>query len=235
MEFLDCVKGRRSIRSFKAEQVPDEVLEQIVAAAADAPSWKNSQTTRYIAIQDPAVRQEAVEAILAQSTNMQELLERLLYIARSENGRTKARPAETELKPLCNELLQDFRMMHPERVFSLEGEGTAWCDAGMVRQILTILLDNAVKFTAEQGRITVALQGSTLRVTDDGVGMAPEVSSRIFERFFKGDSSHNEKGYGLGLPIAKLMCEQQGGTISVESVLGKGSTFIIQLPKNAEA
>lgn len=185
--------------------------------------------------EDPAVRQEAVEAILAQSTNMQELLERLLYIARSENGRMKAQPAETELKPLCTELLQDFRMMHPERVFFLEGEGTAWCDAGMVRQILTILLDNAVKFTADGGRITVTLQGSTLRVTDDGVGMAPEVSSHIFERFYKGDSSHNEKGYGLGLPIAKLMCEQQGGTVSVESEPEKGSSFVIQLPKNAEA
>lgn len=184
--------------------------------------------------EDPAVRQEAVEAILAQSTNMQELLERLLYIARSENGRFKAQPEQTDLVPLAADLLQDFRMMHPDRTFTLAGNGAAWCDPGMVRQILTILLDNSVKFTAEGGRITLAVAGNSLSVTDNGVGMAPEVSDHIFERFFKGDSSHNDKGYGLGLPIAKLMCEQQGGTITVTSQPEKGSTFTVKLQKNAE-
>ncbi len=184
--------------------------------------------------EEPAVRQEAVEAILAQSTNMQELLERLLYIARSESGRGKYRPEQTDLAALSAELLQDFRMMHPRRTFTLEGSGEAWCDPGLVRQILTILLDNAVKFTAEGGHITLSLSGSTLRVTDDGVGMAPEVSDHIFERFYKGDSSHNAKGYGLGLPIAKLMTEQQGGTVTVTSAPGKGSTFTVALQKNAE-
>ena len=184
--------------------------------------------------EEPAVRQEAIDAIVAQSANMQELLERLLYIARSENGKIKAQPERTDLKPIAEDLLQDFRMMHPNRVFTLLGEGSAWCDGKMVRQILTILLDNAVKFTAEGGKITLTLERGSVSVADDGVSMTEEVTARIFERFYKGDSSHNEKGYGLGLSIAKLMTESQGGTLSVESAPGKGSTFTITLQKNTE-
>lgn len=180
--------------------------------------------------EDPAVREEALEAILSQSANMQELLERLLYITRSENGRVKADPEQTVLAPVAEEILQDFRMMNPEREFHLRGEGSAWCDPSLVRQILTILLDNAVKFTASGGKISLELEGSTLRVTDDGVGMTKEVSAQIFERFYKGDSSHNEKGYGLGLPIAKLLMEQQGGTIEVQSAPGEGTVFILTFP-----
>ena len=180
--------------------------------------------------EEPAVRQEAVEAILSQSTNMQELLERLLYIARSENGRSKPQPETVELSDLGAELLQDFRMMHPTRTFSLEGRGTAWCDAGLMRQILTVLLDNAVKFTAEDGKIGLKIANGVIEVADNGAGMTGEVQAHIFERFYKGDSSHNEKGYGLGLSIAKLMTEQQGGEISVTSAPQKGSTFKITLP-----
>ncbi len=189
--------------------------------------------------EDPAVRQEAIDAILSQSTNMQELLERLLYIARSENGKVKAQPEQTDLAAVAAELLQDFRMMHPNRAFLLCGAGDAWCDPRMMRQILTILLDNAVKFTAEGGKITVDIAAqpnqTVISVADDGVGMTEEVSAHIFERFYKGDTSHNEKGYGLGLSIARLMTESQGGTIIAKSAPGKGSRFIITLQKNAEA
>jgi len=101
--------------------------------------------------------------------------------------------------------------------------------------MLLAAADNAVKFTAEEGEITVSLaeevRATVLKVSDNGIGMSDEVAAHIFERFYKGDSSHNEKGFGLGLPIAKLMCEAQGGRISVESTLGVGTEFIIQLPK----
>ncbi len=181
--------------------------------------------------EEPEVRQEAVDAILAQSANMETLLERLLYIARSENGKVQAHLSPTDLAPLCRDLLQDFKMMHPERNFTLAGEATALCDAGLMRQLLTILLDNAAKFTEAGGQITLTLGGeATISVDDDGVGMEPAVADRIFERFYKGDSSHNEKGYGLGLSIAKIITESQGGTISVQSEKGAGTTFHIHLP-----
>ena len=95
------------------------------------------------------------------------------------------------------------------------------------------MLDNGAKFTPEDGRILIHLssqEGQTrLQVTDNGVGMTPEVAAHIFERFYKGDSSHNEKGFGLGLSIAKLITETQQGTITVLSAPGKGTTFTVTL------
>ena len=183
--------------------------------------------------EEPAVRQEAIDAILTQSGNMETLLERLLYIARSETGKIRPKMEMAELAPLCNELLQEFRLIHPNRSFALEGAATAACDPAMMRQLLVILLDNAAKFTREGGRITIRLaqaEGQTiLQVQDDGIGMSQEIANRVFERFYKGDSSHNEKGYGLGLSIAKILAESQGGSITVESVEGNGSVFAITL------
>ncbi len=183
--------------------------------------------------EEPAVRQEAIEAILAQSTNMQTLLERLLYIARSENGKIQSKPEQTDLQALCKEMVQDFKMMYPQRTFALEGAGVAFCDPALMRQLLTILLDNAVKFTQEDGAITLSLGSAdgktTLTVADNGIGMPAAVAERVFERFYKGDSSHNEKGYGLGLSIAKIIAESQGGTIAVRTEEGKGAAFTVSI------
>ena len=183
--------------------------------------------------EDPAVRQEAIDAILSQSANMEILLERLLYIARSESGKLRPKVETVDLAPLCNELLQEFRLLHPDRSYKLEGNATAECDPAMMRQLLVILLDNASKFTADGGHITIALQqaeGKTiLQVRDNGIGMSKEIAERVFERFYKGDSSHNQKGYGLGLSIAKILAESQGGAIAVESKEGEGSVFAITI------
>ncbi len=185
--------------------------------------------------EDPAVRQEAVNAIVSQAAGMQKLLERLLYIARSENGRVRPELAQVELSGLCGEVLQDFRMMYPDRDFQLSGQASAWCDSNLVRQILTILLDNSVKFTAAGGQIQLNLseEGETaaFSVADNGVGMTEEVAAHAFERFYKGDSSHNEKGFGLGLSIAKILAEAMGGGIGVVSAPQEGSTFTVTLPK----
>ncbi len=185
--------------------------------------------------EDPAVLKEAAEAIQAQSTAMQALLDRLLEIARSDNGTLKADCRPLPLLPICEELLQDFRLLHPARSFSAEGEATAFADKKLMRQILTILLDNAAKFTAEGGKIRLLLEqregNAYLTVEDDGIGMSEEIAAHIFERFYKGDSSHNAKGYGLGLSIAKLMTELQGGSIQVSSRPGEGSAFTVKLPQ----
>lgn len=183
--------------------------------------------------EEPEVRQEAIDAILTQSMNMEILLERLLYIARSEGGKIQPKPERMELAPLCNEILQEFRLLHPDRSYTLQGEAIADCDAAMMRQLLVILLDNASKFTAEGGSISIVLQQAEqktiLQVRDDGIGMSKELTEHIFERFYKGDSSHNRKGYGLGLSIAKILAESQGGSIAVESKEGEGSTFAVIL------
>lgn len=114
----------------------------------------------------------------------------------------------------------------------------AWGDPEKLAQTLSILLDNAVKFTPTNGKIYVAAQAVgedtlELRVRDTGIGIDRKYHERIFEKFFQVDSSISRRygGAGIGLSIAKGIVEAHGGNIRVQSKLGKGSEFIIELPK----
>jgi signal transduction histidine kinase len=109
-----------------------------------------------------------------------------------------------------------------------------------LRQVVRNLLDNAIKFTPARGQVTVDLVASgdktqaTLRVSDSGIGIAPENLSRIFERFYRVDRSRRREnspgGSGLGLAICQAIIAALNGTITVQSSPGKGSIFIVTLP-----
>ena len=102
------------------------------------------------------------------------------------------------------------------------------------QQILSNLLENAIKFTEPTGSITITTnvndKTANVSVVDTGIGIASEHVTRIFERLYKVDSSRNSEGSGLGLAIAKHLVQTQGGHISVESRLGHGSAFQFSLP-----
>lgn len=104
----------------------------------------------------------------------------------------------------------------------------------LLRQVWINLLDNAIKFSPDYGTITIriVLQTDTVRfsITDQGQGMSPETANRIFDKFYQGDTSHAEKGNGIGLTIAKHIVELHHGRISVQSIRNVGTTFDIVLP-----
>jgi two-component system phosphate regulon sensor histidine kinase PhoR len=107
-----------------------------------------------------------------------------------------------------------------------------------LEQALINLLDNAVKFNKPEGEVHVQVHDRTadkieIRISDDGLGIPVEDRSRIFERFYRVDKARSRQvgGTGLGLSIVKHAVEQMGGTVTVESELGNGSTFIVTLPK----
>jgi PAS domain S-box-containing protein len=109
-------------------------------------------------------------------------------------------------------------------------------DPVRLERVLVNLLTNAVKFTADDGTITVLASRNadsvTVSVSDNGIGIAPEDKERIFERFYRADNGigHKVAGTGLGLAIVQAIVSQYGGTIAVDSELGKGSTFTVTLP-----
>ncbi len=107
-------------------------------------------------------------------------------------------------------------------------------DPDSLRQLLLILLDNAIRYTLPPGIITVRLERrideARLVVEDTGVGITPEDLPRIFERFYRGNHSRSADGAGLGLSIAQWIAEQHGGAIEVTSTPGRGSTFTVRLP-----
>jgi signal transduction histidine kinase len=113
-----------------------------------------------------------------------------------------------------------------------------WADRVMTAAVLDNLLSNAVKFTPG-GTVSVSIatrRGSVhLEVSDTGVGIPDDELDRLFERFFRASTSSTVKGTGLGLSIAKSIAEAHGGTISIESEVGVGTTFSVDLPVRAES
>ena len=109
-------------------------------------------------------------------------------------------------------------------------------DATRISQVVGNLLDNAVTHTPEGGGVTVSAQASAhaveVQVADTGPGIAPEDLPRVFDRFYRADPSRSRStgGTGLGLTIARRLVEAHGGTIDVESMVGRGSRFVIRLP-----
>jgi two-component system sensor histidine kinase BaeS len=119
-------------------------------------------------------------------------------------------------------------------------------DAGRLERVLVNLLVNASKFTDGDGRITVTARReisddsdcAVIKVADTGIGIAPEDLGRIFQRFYRGDATGVGavvEGSGLGLAIVQAITEQAGGTVSVDSTLGQGSTFTVAFPLDGRA
>ena len=107
-------------------------------------------------------------------------------------------------------------------------------DKVMIRQLLGILLDNAIKYTGDNKKITINLIKKRLslqiKVKDNGIGIKKEDLSHIFDRFWRAEASRHQKGLGLGLSLAETIVNIHNGTISVTSELNKGTEFIISLP-----
>ena len=103
----------------------------------------------------------------------------------------------------------------------------------LISQAVANLLDNAIKYTPAGGRVEISAERrdsrAVLRVHDSGVGIPPAELPRIWERLFRGDQSRTERGLGLGLSLVKAVVEAHGGTVSVESAPGRGSTFTVNL------
>ncbi len=187
---------------------------------------------------EPQVQEEAIRSIREQCQHMKVLLERLLVLSRTDRGPITLHTQEIDLHQMCGELVSDFSLVGGNRrvISAVEKEQKLISDADQLRQILVILLDNAVKFTDEaKGEIKILCEETEqkicLSVQDNGIGISETDQARIFERFYKADASRSKQGgYGLGLSIAKSLCDALGATIRVKSD-GNGTTFTVEFTK----
>jgi len=107
----------------------------------------------------------------------------------------------------------------------------------LLRRLVVNLLDNAIRYTPSGGKVTAELEAHgadvRVRVSDTGVGIAPEAASHVFERFYRADKarSRDEGGFGLGLSIVKWIAESHHGAVELASAPGAGSTFTVTLPR----
>ncbi|NMG11203.1 hybrid sensor histidine kinase/response regulator [Brasilonema sp. UFV-L1] len=188
-------------------------------------------------------QRDMVERILNNAKHLLMLLNEVLDFSKLEAGRLDLKPQIFDLSKVVNDTVQEMRSLAEEKNLSLFLQmdlqnPVMFNDPMRIRQILTNLLSNAVKFT-ESGGIGVELKELSenqvgITVLDTGIGIPSTDLQKIFEAFRQVDQSITRKysGTGLGLPIIKALVQIMGGNISVESQLGEGSVFRIQLPRH---
>jgi heavy metal sensor kinase len=189
---------------------------------------------------------EALRHILLEAERTTSLIGELLALARADSGRQALDIQPIDLRESLQEIASGWRQVANVRglQFSerlMETELRVLGDAAALRRVVDILLDNAFKYTpAPGGTISLSSQEhhgrAVISVRDTGVGIAEKEHARIFERFYRVDRARSRElgGAGLGLAIAQWIVEQHKGTITVESTLGAGSIFRIELPLAAK-
>ena len=189
-------------------------------------------------LRDPQTAREGVAAIRQESERMQRLVEALLALTRGDEG-APLEIANNDLAAVAEEAARTARTAAGEklaiRCLPAKQPVNAPFDRSRIRQAASILLDNAVKYTPEGGKVTVTVREADgwaeLEVSDTGVGIPEDQLPLVFERFHRADPSRTAGGFGLGLSIARQIAEAHGGRIEVESAPGEGSTFTLLLPK----
>ena len=168
------------------------------------------------------------------------LIDQILTLARAESGQIHLTFKPVDVGELASSLVEQLEPVAQARTIDLrcERNGTVMVngDAGWLQRLLLNLLDNAIKFTREGGHVVLRVSHEAGRaridVRDTGIGMPPDVTPHVFERFFQADparSSGND-GAGVGLSLVKWIVDRHEGTIAVQSRVGEGSTFTVRLP-----
>ncbi|GGF08951.1 sensor histidine kinase [Williamsia phyllosphaerae] len=199
-----------------------------------------SELYRQGAMTDP---DQLMSRIEHEAGRMGLLVEELLMLARLDAQRPLER-AQVDLLGLASDSVHSARATAPNRDISVEmidgpGIPAVMGDAARLSQVLSNLITNAIRHTGDDARITVRVgtddHSAVLAVADTGPGLSPEDQARVFERFYRGDSSrHRDErsgGSGLGLSIVAALVAAHGGTVGVEDTPGGGATFWVRLPR----
>lgn len=189
---------------------------------------------------DQEVLDEGITAIAQETASMKDLVESLLFLARHDKKTLMMEMESFDPCDLVAELHKEAAMVTPEDHFLCQPmEHTIIeADRNMIKQVMRILCDNAVKYTPKGGTITMGVEsypgGCTLILSDNGPGISSEELPKIFDRFYRSDSARKAEsgGHGLGLSIARIIIVAHGGKIRVRSKVGEGTTFCVVLPEH---
>jgi len=192
-------------------------------------------------LRNPQTAREAVAAISRESERMRNLAEGLLALARGDEG-APMDARRHDLAAVAADVVEAARAASGGKsTIEYVAPANPVCaafDRDRIRQAAAILLDNAVKYTPEEGEVKVSVgeRGGCveLGVSDTGIGISEEQILHIFERFYRAEGARASRGAGLGLAIARQVAEAHGGEIAVESELGRGSTFVLRIPRSDE-
>ncbi len=186
--------------------------------------------------------QEEYESVLMSSLDeinkISRIIENLLVLSRFDNREIALNIKPLNLTNLIQSIISDIKVLADQKniqIGFIPGAATVLkADENQIRRLVLNILDNAIKYTPDKGRIDVAIVSGPdklkIVITDNGIGIPEADLSRIFDRFYRVDKSRSSLGFGLGLSIAKSIAQVHKGTIEASSKLGQGTTFTITLP-----
>ena len=195
----------------------------------------------------PEEYEEAWDQVVLQSERMSRLVDDLLLLARADAGRSDVSFEAIDLADIVNGVAAEVKVLADASGLELTRSALPSCpafgDPDAIRRLLLILVDNAIKYTPEGGKIEVRLdiedslegRAAVIEISDTGAGISPEHLPRVFDRFYRVsvDRSRKTGGSGLGLAIARWLASLHNGEIRVESEPDKGSVFRVLLPLSA--
>lgn len=186
---------------------------------------------------DKEVLQESIDAIKNESENMKDLVNKLLFLARNDRGTLIFQKEEFSLTEMLIETVKETQIIDgSHRInYDIKKEISLYADRKRIKQAVRIFIDNAIKYTPNEGEITISLNNDnnyiSISIKDTGIGMSKQELKSAFNRFYRSDKSRTKEkgGHGLGLAIAKIIIFGHNGKIKVRSKPSEGSEFKILL------
>jgi signal transduction histidine kinase len=183
--------------------------------------------------------ERAISNALEEMNRLSGMVDSLITLSRLESLWGRHTQPRIALLPLAQETMEQMNLLAEEKRIALIGpEGDAQAsvtgDRDRLKQVLVNLIDNAIKYTPEGGEVRVGVRAvggkAQLKVEDTGIGIDPAHHARVFDRFYRVSTDRGEAGAGLGLAIVRSICHAHGGSVTLYSQAGKGSSFVVELP-----
>jgi signal transduction histidine kinase len=192
---------------------------------------------------DGEVSREALADCVEESDRVLTILQTLMDVAEAEAGAMKLALARVNVRPLLNEVIELYQYVAEEKKIAVTADFGENCealiDSARMRQVFANLLDNALKYTGEGGRVSIQArrEGSNIvvRFRDTGIGIPAGEHEKIWDRLYRGDKSRSQRGLGLGLSLVRAMVHAHQGRVQVSSEPDKGSVFSVFIPVNEAA
>jgi two-component system heavy metal sensor histidine kinase CusS len=177
-----------------------------------------------------------IESTAAECEKLSGIVDNLLFVARADAARQEIKRTQFDGKAAIEKIVAYYQPFAEERNIAVvfAGEGNVFGDSVLFSRALTNVVDNALRFTPEGGTIKLAIAADTnqsrISVSDTGSGIAGEHIPRVFDRFYRADSSRSTSGTGLGLALVKSIMDLHGGSAQIESEVRRGTTVVLTFP-----